>query len=36
MLVSRHAFTIKDGVVIGNYEDSTKKKRILFYAFEVK
>ena len=36
MLVSRHAFTIKDGVVIGNHEDSTKKKRILLHAFEVK
>jgi hypothetical protein len=36
MLVSRHAFTIKDGVVIGNHEDSTKKKRVLLHAFEVK
>ena len=36
MLVSRHAFTIKDGVVIGNHEDSIKKKRILLNAFEVK
>ena len=36
MLVSRHAFTIKDGVVIGNPEDSIKKKRVLLNAFEVK
>jgi hypothetical protein len=36
ILVSRHAFTIKDGVVIGNYEDSTKKKRIIKHAFVVK
>ena len=36
ILVSRHAFTIKDGVVIGNYEDSTKKKRVIKFAFEVK
>jgi len=36
MLVSHHAFTIKDGVVIGNHEDSTKKKRVLLHAFEVK
>ena len=36
MLVSRHAFTIKDGVVIGNHEDSVMKKRVLLHAFEVK
>ena len=36
MLVTGHAFTIKDGVVIGNYEDSVKKKRTLLYAFQVK
>jgi hypothetical protein len=36
MLVSRHAFTIKDGVVIGNPEDSVMKKRRLLHAFEVK
>ena len=36
ILVSRHAFTIKDGVVIGNHEDSTKKKRIIKHAIEVK
>ena len=27
---------IKDGVVIGNHEDSIKKKRVLLHAFEVK
>lgn len=36
ILVSRHAFTIKDGVVIGNWEDSQKKKRVVKFAFEVK
>ena len=36
ILVSRHAFTIKDGVVIGNLEDSKKLKRIIKYAFEIK
>ena len=35
MLVSRHAFTIKDGVVIGNYEDSIKIKRPLKSAFKI-
>ena len=36
MLVSRHAFTIKDGVVIGNYEDAVKTKKIMRCAFEIK
>ena len=36
ILVSRHAFTIKDGVVIGNWEDSQKKKRVVKFAFQVK
>ena len=36
MLVKGHAFTIKDGVVIGNYEDSIRKKRILLHAFQIK
>ncbi len=36
ILVSRHAFTIKDGVVIGNWEDAVKKKRVIKFAFEVK
>ncbi len=36
VLVSRHAFTIKDGVVIGNYEDAVKTKRPIKAAFEIK
>lgn len=36
ILVSKHAFTIKDGVVIGNWEDSQKKKRVVKFAFQVK
>lgn len=36
VLVRRHAFTIKDGVVIGNPEDATKTKKIMRCAFEIK
>ena len=36
ILVSRHAFTIKDGVVIGNYDDAIKTKRPIKSAFEIK
>ena len=36
VLVRRHAFTIKDGVVIGNPEDATKTKRPMRCAFEIK
>ena len=36
VLVRRHAFTIKDGVVIGNPEDAIKTKRPMRCAFEVK
>jgi hypothetical protein len=36
VLVKRHAFTIKDGVVIGNYEDAVKTKRPMMAAFEIK
>jgi len=36
ILVSGHAFTIKDGVVIGNWDDAVKKKRVIKFAFEVK
>ena len=36
VLVRQHAFTIKDGVVIGNYEDSVKTKKIMRCAFEIK
>ena len=36
VLVRRHAFTIKDGVVIGNPEDAVKTKRPMRCAFEIK
>lgn len=36
ILVRNHAFVIKNGVVIGNKEDSIKKRRIIRCAFEVK
>jgi len=36
VLVKGHAFTIKDGVVIGNFEDATKTKRPMRAAFEIK
>lgn len=36
VLVRGHAFTIKDGVVIGNFEDSQKLKRPMRCAFEIK
>jgi len=36
VLVRRHAFTIKDGVVIGNPEDAVKTKRPMKAAFEIK
>ena len=36
VLVRRHAFTIKDGVVIGNYEDAVKTKRPMMAAFQIK
>ena len=36
VLVSGHAFTIKDGVVIGNYEDAVKTKKIMKSAFQMK
>jgi len=36
VLVKGHAFTIKDGVVIGNPEDATKTKRPMRCAFEIK
>ena len=34
--VRGHAFTIKDGVVIGNFEDAVKTKKIMRCAFEIK
>lgn len=36
VLIKRHAFTIKDGVVIGNPEDAMKLKRPIRSAFEIK
>jgi len=36
VLVRRHAFTIKDGIVIGNPEDAIKTKRPMRCAFEIK
>jgi len=36
VLVKGHAFTIKDGVVIGNPEDATRTKRPMRCAFEIK
>jgi hypothetical protein len=36
VLVRQHAFTIKDGVVIGNYEDAVKTKKIMRCAFQIK
>ena len=36
VLVRGHAFTIKDGVVIGNPEDAIKTKRPMRAAFEIK
>ena len=36
VLVRRHAFTIKDGVVIGNWDDAIKIKRPIRCAFEIK
>lgn len=36
VLVRRHAFTIKDGVVIGNPEDAIKTKRPMMAAFKIK
>ncbi len=36
VLVNRHAFTIKNGVVIGNPDDAIKTKRPMRCAFEIK
>lgn len=33
--VTGHAFTIKDGSVIGNWEDATKKRRIVKNAWKI-
>jgi hypothetical protein len=36
ILVRGHAFTIKNGVVIGNAEDAIKKRKVVRCAFEIK
>ena len=36
MLVSGHAFTVKDGSVIGNWDDATKLRTRVVTAFEIK
>ena len=36
VIVNRHAFTIKDGVVIGNTEVAIKTRRIMKCAFQIK
>jgi hypothetical protein len=33
--VKGHAFTIKDGVVIGNAEDATQRKKNIFGAWKI-
>ena len=35
VMVSGHAFTISNGVVIGNHEDVLKTKRVILQAWEV-
>lgn len=35
VVVNGHAFTIKNGVVVGNYEDSVKIKRRVIRAYKV-
>ena len=35
LTVANHAFTIKDGIVIGNFEDSTKRRKIVTAAWKV-
>jgi hypothetical protein len=35
ILVRGHAFTIKNGVVIGNYEDSIKLKKEIYFAYQI-
>jgi len=36
VVVRGHAFSIIDGVVVGNTEDSKMKKRVILYSWEVK
>jgi hypothetical protein len=33
--VRQHAFTISNGVVIGNHEDVLKTKKVILHAWEV-
>lgn len=33
--VKGHAFTIKDGVVIGNPDDATKRKKVIYGAWKI-
>jgi len=35
IIVSRHAFTLKDGSVIGNTEDATSMKKIVHNAYQI-
>ena len=35
VVVRGHAFSIIDGVVVGNIEDSKMKKRVILYSWEV-
>jgi hypothetical protein len=35
VVVRGHAFSIIDGVVVGNTEDSKMKKRVILYSWEV-
>ena len=35
LTVRQHAFTIKNGVVIGNLSDSRQKRKIVEYAWKV-
>ena len=36
VIVAQHAFTIKDGVVIGNPEDAVKTKKVVKCAFHIR
>jgi hypothetical protein len=36
VVVSGHAFSIIDGVVVGNTGDAKMKKRVILYSWEVK
>lgn len=36
VIVKQHAFTIKDGVVIGNHEDAVKTKKVVKCAFRIR